>query len=837
MPTHRHSLLVVAALLAIAAGLAVSLAAAHEPGAPPPGAASAGGWRGLAGAPQPRVALGRRAIVLLRAPSLAERVRQAGGVASDADERRWTAAALADQERLLRRLRADGLSVAVEHRFARVVNGFSAVLDSGASAALERRQEVRGVYPVRAAYPAAIERTAATAAAASPVPVGLDGFAGRGVTIALLDTGVVWATPYLRERVLPGIDVVDGTATARARTRPGSPDTLERHGTEMAGILVGQGGEGGPFGLVPEATVLPIRVAGWQRDAVGRWSLSARSDQILAGLELAVDPNGDGDAHDAVPIALVPLVEPRASFSDGPLPRAAQGALALGTLVIAPAGNDGGGGPVFGDVGAPAGAPAALAVGAADLRPLVADAAVTVRSGLTVLLRRRLSLLSAVPPRPATLELVAAPAGRSLDALFARDGLSRVAGRAVFVPAGGEARAAVRRAVQAGAALVLVAGRGLPAGALGLDRDVQAPVLAAPARLATDLRAAARAGTRGLVSIGRIRVRANPERSRVAAFSSHGPGIAGQPKPDLVAAGVGVTTTEPGVDGRGASRSTVSGSSVAAAVAAGAAARLIEARPALSARAIASALTGAARLLPGQAQAAQGSGLLDAGRAARLEVVSEPAALFLGRATEPGWQASRRLRLWNVSPRSVAVRVGVGRVRHVGLVVEVEPRRLRLAPGEAAWVRVTARAVGLPAAGSTLGTVTVTPEAGPALRVPWAAVLGRPSPRLLGRPRVVLERVRPARGAVALLVLDVAQMAKGGEAIARLEVERVGPAGERLVLLARPRELLPGRSLVVLSGRAPGGRALAPGRYLLRIAAYPAAGGGPVERSVAFQIE
>ena len=84
---------------------------------------------------------------------------------------------------------------------------------------------------------------------------------------------------------------------------------------------------------------------GWQPDAGGGISVYSRTDQLLAGLEAAVDPNADGDAHDAARIALVGLVEPFASFPDGPLARAAAGALSLDVLVVAPAGNDGAAGP------------------------------------------------------------------------------------------------------------------------------------------------------------------------------------------------------------------------------------------------------------------------------------------------------------------------------------------------------------------------------------------------------------------------------------------------------------------------------------------------------------
>ena len=87
-----------------------------------------------------------------------------------------------------------------------------------------------------------------------------------------------------------------------------------------------------------------------------------RSDQLIAGLERAVDPNGDGDCHDAVRVALLGVAEPYAAFTDGPRRWRSQGALSLNTIVVAPGGNDGVAGPAFGSVAGPAAAPGALAV-------------------------------------------------------------------------------------------------------------------------------------------------------------------------------------------------------------------------------------------------------------------------------------------------------------------------------------------------------------------------------------------------------------------------------------------------------------------------------------------
>ena len=220
---------------------------------------------------------------------------------------------------------------------------------------------------------------------ASRPDVSLPGSNGRGVTIALLDTGVDANHPYVLGQVSSGYDVVGNTRDTSARPSPEDPTRLERHGTQMAGLLVGSEGPGKMNGVAPGATVLPIRVAGWQREASGRWAVYGRTDQLIAGLERAVDPNLDGVALDAARIALVGVAEPFAAFEDSPSARAVAGALRLDTLVVAPAGNDGLAGPGYGSISGPGGSRAALTVGAADLRDSSASVRVVARVGLGVL--------------------------------------------------------------------------------------------------------------------------------------------------------------------------------------------------------------------------------------------------------------------------------------------------------------------------------------------------------------------------------------------------------------------------------------------------------------------
>ena len=237
--------------------------------------------------------------------------------------RTWTAAALAGQKQIAARLSREGVQIVPDFVYTRTLNGFAAVLDSRALALLERDRDVVGIYPVRVAYPAADSTKLlgsdefGLSAGRRAVPR-VPGFDGTGVTIALLDTGIDPTHPYLRGRLLEGIDILDAEGRAFARPHPHDSALVERHATQTAGLLVGSGGPAGLHGAAPGATLLPIRVAGWQPSAEGGFTVYGRTDQLLAGLERAVDPDGDGSTLDGVRVALVGLAEPFAAFADGP---------------------------------------------------------------------------------------------------------------------------------------------------------------------------------------------------------------------------------------------------------------------------------------------------------------------------------------------------------------------------------------------------------------------------------------------------------------------------------------------------------------------------------------
>ncbi|MFL5919498.1 MAG: S8 family serine peptidase [Gaiellaceae bacterium] len=834
---------VVTAVLIAAGGGGRSVATPDEPS-----------WQGLAGAQRPRVAVGQRVIVVLRAPALADRVGNAGGLATSDDERRWTETALAAQRLLVSRLRVNGVVAQPEFSYTHTLNGFSAAFDARGIAVLERAPEVAGVYPVRAAYPATVQLS--TKYGERP-DIALSDRDGRGVTIALLDTGVDRAHPFLRGRVAPGIDIVGGNPDAAAAPNPDEPAQLERHGTELAGLLVGSGGPGALAGVAPGATLVPIRVAGWQRDAAARWAVYGRTDQLLAGIERAVDPNNDGDAHDAARVALVGVAEPFAAFADGPLARAAAGALRLDTLVVAPAGNDGPAGPAYGSVAGPGGAPAALTVGALDLRARYGQIRVVLRSGLHVEFDGTRPLASAVTPAGPLDVGVAAPRVRTTAPIgsrgatplldfFDKDGLSLVAGRAALLRAGPDPNGSLANAARAGAVAALFYGTDLPGGAISLDETGPIPAVSVPQRVAERLLARLHRGIVGTASLGGVQSTRNSGEGRVARFSSSGLAFDGRVKPDVVAPGVALETSEAGTAADGTPRyGTVNGTSVAAALAAGGAALLAQARPYLDAEALKGLFVGAARPLPDDPVSAQGAGLIDVGGATATEVTAAPASLALGRASDDKWRTEQVVALRNVSFRRVllSLRMAVSRAGAAPVEFTVRPDHLSLGAGRTIRVRVRARVDGKPdGTAAAEGLFVVTPAAGREVHVPWTLLFGKRPRPTLSSVRLSVHSFRASDAAPALLSLIAGSVPKtagrpGVLPLSILDLELWSPEGGRIGRLARLRDVLPGRYSFGVTGRDPTGASLPSGEYQLRLIAYGTDPGPPTSKTVAFTIK
>jgi len=812
----------------VAAALLLGGAGARAQQAPLPSLDEAG-WQGVLGV-RAAVSTAQRYVVLLEEPSLAARVRALGGLATDAQMRSWTRAAVGVQEQFLARMSAAGARITPDHRYVRVLNGFSARLDPTSLELVDGDREVAAVYPVRPAFPAqTAEAPDVTPSAVRGLEIpGLD---GTGVTVALLDTGIDPSHPYLRRSLLPGIDLINPGSGAVAQPHPTIPGRPERHGTELAGIVSGSDGPGGLHGVAPGASILPVRIAGWQPDAEGGYTVYSRTDQIIAGLEAAVDPNDDGDTHDAARIALIGVVEPYASFPDGPLSRAVAGATELDMLVVVPAGNDGRAGPSYGSIAGPSGAPAALTVAAADGRPATPTVRAQVRAGLRVLFEEPLPLGGA-PTSTVTASVVPvsrADAAKGIAGFFEADGTSAVAGRAALLPRGRLSEETVEEATTAGATMVLVDGR-LPAGAFSLDVPVGVSVVGLPGELVQVIRALLAGGVPVTAAVGAVEIAENAAGTSVAAFSSRGLAFGGGLKPELVAPGVAVPTSEPGRGEDGDVRfGTVSGTSAAAAVAAGAAAVLAQGRPQSRAPELAGLLTGSAQRRDLDA-AASGAGLLDLRSAVQQEIAAEPATVSFGVPGRSFVELERRLQVHNVSTRRLTVSIQTLALAPKGVELSIEPRRLRIDPGRTATVILRADTSELSEqAGAATGELVLAVSESSEVHVPWAVAVPAPATDLL--TRVSLEtaaggRVSDATPAVLGLVAGALIPTPGPQVrpLDELEVQLRRRNGELIGVLSRRREVLPGRYTFGLNGRGPGGERLRRGSYVVRIVARPGDG-------------
>ena len=179
--------------------------------------------------------------------------------------------------------------------------------------------------------------------------------AGRGVTVAVVDTGVsdTDALDRASGRLVDGVDTSPVT-TGGAAVTAGRFEDGHGHGTFMASLVAG-----GPVagtnnnkavGVAPAATVVVVKVA----DAAGETSLSS----VVAGLDWVT-------AHaDTVDVANLSFshTRPAAGYGADPLNAAVERVAAAGVVPVVSAGN------TADEVGDPGFDPRALTVGAADLK-------------------------------------------------------------------------------------------------------------------------------------------------------------------------------------------------------------------------------------------------------------------------------------------------------------------------------------------------------------------------------------------------------------------------------------------------------------------------------------
>ncbi|MFF5974787.1 S8 family serine peptidase [Streptomyces sp. NPDC012769] len=169
---------------------------------------------------------------------------------------------------------------------------------------------------------------------------------GKGITVAVLDSGVDSTVSELRGKVLPGRNFSD------AGEGPGRVDNKDRdrHGTNMALAIAGSGAAGGVKGIAPDATILPVKTGDF---AFNGWG------PTFKGIRYAVD-NGAR----VINISSGGVAD-EASTADWLA--AVDYAHKKGALIFAAAGNDG-----IESRSYPAAVPGVVAVGALDTKGKVA---------------------------------------------------------------------------------------------------------------------------------------------------------------------------------------------------------------------------------------------------------------------------------------------------------------------------------------------------------------------------------------------------------------------------------------------------------------------------------
>ncbi|MFF4589504.1 type VII secretion-associated serine protease mycosin [Streptomyces sp. NPDC001388] len=176
---------------------------------------------------------------------------------------------------------------------------------------------------------------------------------GKGVTVAVLDTGVEADHPDLDGNVLEGKDMVGFGAKEGDRA-------WARHGTAMAGIIAGHGhgyddGDG-VMGIAPEARILPVRVILEDGDPQRTKARNTRGNALAEGIRWAADQGAD--------VINLSLGDDSASAHPEPAEdEAVQYALKKGAVVVASAGN---GGDKGDHISYPAAYPGVIAATAVD---------------------------------------------------------------------------------------------------------------------------------------------------------------------------------------------------------------------------------------------------------------------------------------------------------------------------------------------------------------------------------------------------------------------------------------------------------------------------------------
>lgn len=161
---------------------------------------------------------------------------------------------------------------------------------------------------------------------------------GTGVNISIIDTGIDYTHPDLKDNYKGGYDFVNNDA---------DPKDDNGHGTHCAGIAAAENNTIGVVGVAPKANLYAVKVL----DSRGSGSLS----DCIEGIQWSVD-NG---------MQVISMSWGSSAYSES-LENASDAANAAGLVLVAAAGNSGDGNPDTNEYSYPAAYGSVIAVGATD---------------------------------------------------------------------------------------------------------------------------------------------------------------------------------------------------------------------------------------------------------------------------------------------------------------------------------------------------------------------------------------------------------------------------------------------------------------------------------------
>ena len=273
-----------------------------------------------------------------------------------------------------------------------------------------------------------------------------------------------------------------------------------------------------------------------------------------------------------------------------------------------------------------------------------------------------------------------------------------------------------------------------------------------------------------------------------------------------------------------------------AAVTAGAAALLAQARPELDAAALKAALVASAHRAGGLA-----AGPVDPAAAAAVELVAEPSLVGLGSVRAEGATVTRRVTLRNISRRALEITIEPGAADAADIVIETTPSVARLKPGASLRVKVAATLPFLPRPPAALGgALRVKIRGGATLQVPWRIVVPLDHPDLIPSAKLSSAVLVPSDVDPTVLTVVAGRVDGSADRPQLLPLETLTIElyrGDRdLGQLLIVRDVLPGRYSFGITGRGARGKRLPTGAYSLHLTATPVGGGAADDEVVPFTI-